>query len=178
CQARGDTIGVSVIVYGTDGRPRHITVDPTGLSRPCQAALTAFARTSLMPAARPWTDGVTEKVMLPLVPGFVACADAPPPPRAPAAAVTLSDVDSPHKTKDVRPVYPGQAQRAGIQGTVILEATISPTGCVSDARVVRSIPYLDGPAMRAVLGWQFQPARMNGAPVPVFMTVTVNFTLQ
>lgn len=178
CRGRGDTIGVSTITYGTDGRPRHIVIDPTGLSRECQAALAAFARTSLLPAAKPWAQDAPEKLMLPLTAGFVACADAPPAPRAPLPAGSLSHIAGPKKTKDVRPIYPAEAQRARIQGVVILEATISATGCLSDARVVRSIPYLDVPAMRAVLGWQFEPARVDGSPVPVFMTVTVNFALQ
>ena len=38
--------------------------------------------------------------------------------------------------------------------------------------------YEDQAALDAVKQWQFTPTLLNGVPVPVIMTVTVNFTLQ
>jgi protein TonB len=70
------------------------------------------------------------------------------------------------------------AQDAMVSGLVIIEATINAEGNVSDARVLRSIPMLDQAALDAVKQWRFTPTLLNGAPVPVIMTVTVNFTLQ
>ena len=64
-----------------------------------------------------------------------------------------------------------------MQGIVILEATLDAHGDVVAARVLRSIPLLDGPALDAVRKWRFTPGRLNGEAVPVIMTVTVNFTL-
>ena len=57
-------------------------------------------------------------------------------------------------------------------------ATIGADGRVKDAKVLRSIPLLDQAALDAVKQWQFTPTLLNGVPVPVIMTVTVNFTLQ
>ena len=57
-------------------------------------------------------------------------------------------------------------------------ATIGPDGRVKDAKVLRSIPLLDQAALDAVKQWQFTPTLLNGVPVPVIMTVTVQFTLQ
>ena len=88
------------------------------------------------------------------------------------------DIKEPMKIKDAKPVYPAEAQAAGIQGVVILEATVAPSGYVSDARVLRSIPLLDQAAVDAVRQWVFTPTLLNGAPVSVIMTVTVNFTLR
>jgi hypothetical protein len=51
-------------------------------------------------------------------------------------------------------------------------------GKVADAKVLRSIPLLDSAALDAVRQWEFTPTLLNGVPVPVIMTVTVNFTLQ
>jgi protein TonB len=87
-------------------------------------------------------------------------------------------IRAPQKTKDVKPVYPAIAQSARVQGVVIIEATIGPTGQVTDAKVLRSIPLLDAAALEAVKQWVFTPTTLNGVPVPVIMTVTVNFTLQ
>jgi protein TonB len=88
------------------------------------------------------------------------------------------DIKEPKKIKDVKPEYPADAQAAGIQGVVILETIIGPSGAVSDARVLRSIPALDQAAVDAVRQWEFTPTLLNGVPVPVIMTVTVNFTLR
>jgi protein TonB len=48
---------------------------------------------------------------------------------------------------------------------------------VTDAKVLRSVPLLDQAALDAVRQWEFTPTLLNGVPVPVIMTVTVQFTL-
>lgn len=70
------------------------------------------------------------------------------------------------------------AQAARIQGLVIIEATIGADGRVINARLLRSLPMLDHAALDAVRQWEFTPTLLNGVPVPVIMTVTVNFTLK
>ena len=62
-------------------------------------------------------------------------------------------------------------------GVVILECTISPQGKVTDVKVLRGIPLLDQAAVDAVKQWVYTPTLLNGVPVPVIMTVTVNFKL-
>lgn len=87
------------------------------------------------------------------------------------------NIKTPTKIRDVRPVYPPEAHAAGISGMVILEVVIDASGNVENAKVLRSIPMLDQAATDAVKQWQFEPTHLNGAPVPVIMTVTVNFTI-
>jgi len=104
---------------------------------------------------------------------------APPPPPPPQAPVRVGGtIKQPTKVKDVKPVYPPIAQSARVSGVVIIEATIGQDGRVKDAKVLRSIPLLDQAALDAVKQWQFTPTLLNGVPVAVIMTVTVNFTLQ
>jgi len=81
----------------------------------------------------------------------------------------------PKKIKDVPPVYPALAKSAGVSGTVTIEATIGPDGKVADATVVQSIPLLDQAALDAVRQWEYLPSMLNGVPVPVLVTVTINF---
>jgi TonB family protein len=88
------------------------------------------------------------------------------------------NIAAPIKTRDVKPVYPAEAQGSGAQGVVIIEVTIDVTGKVSSAHVVRSIPLLDKAAIDAVRQWEYTPTLVGGRPVPVIMTVTVNFTIQ
>ena len=103
----------------------------------------------------------------------------PPPPPPPTQPVRVGgNIKPPQKIKHVNPVYPPIAQSARVQGIVIIEATIGPGGAVQDAKVLRSIPLLDQAALDAVRQWQFTPTLLNGVPVPVIMTVTVQFTLQ
>jgi TonB family protein len=114
---------------------------------------------------------------------------APPPPPPPPPDWASQDANDPPmrvggtikppvKLKNVNPAYPPEAQDAKVQGVVIIEARIERDGTVSRARVLRSIPMLDDAAVEAVKQWEFTPTLLNGAPVPVMMTVTVNFTLQ
>jgi protein TonB len=85
-------------------------------------------------------------------------------------------VKAPSKIRDVKPVYPAIAQSAHVSGVVTIEATIGPEGKVIDAKVVRSIPMLDQAALDAVRQWEYTPTLLNGEPVPVLVTVTINFT--
>jgi protein TonB len=101
--------------------------------------------------------------------------DAPPPP---VQAVRVGgQIKEPKKLKNVNPVYPDIARQARVQGVVILECTISPQGKVTEVKVLRGIPLLDQAATDAVRQWVYTPTLLNGVPVPVIMTVTVNFKL-
>ena len=107
---------------------------------------------------------------------------APPPAVKPAAAEPSPvrvgfGVRQPMKVGGSDPVYPAIAQAARVQGIVIIEATISADGHIVNARILRSVPLLDQAALEAVRSWEYTPTMLNGVPVPVIMTVTVQFTL-
>ena len=87
------------------------------------------------------------------------------------------DIRPPNRITNVNPVYPDIAKQARVQGIVILEAIIDPQGNVTNVRVLRSIPLLDQSAIEAVKQWKYEPTLLNGVPVPIVMTVTVNFAL-
>jgi periplasmic protein TonB len=114
--------------------------------------------------------------------GLIGCRcvlPEPPPPPPPTRPIHLhSGMKAPRKIVDVAPEYPTLARRARADGVVILEAVIDAQGAVTSVRVLRSIPLLDKAAVEAVQRWRFTPALLNNEPVPVVMTVTVNFTLQ
>jgi protein TonB len=87
------------------------------------------------------------------------------------------DIKAPVRTTYVAPVYPDIARTARVQGIVVVECTIDPSGRVVDARVVTGHPLLDKAALDAVRQWRYAATRLNGVPVAVLMTVTVRFTL-
>jgi protein TonB len=102
----------------------------------------------------------------------------PPPPPAPRAPVRPGgNIQPPAKVHDVAPIYPALALAARQQGMVILEAIIDTTGRVQSARVLKGVPLLNDAAITAVSRWVYTPTLLNGVPVPVVMTVTVNFQI-
>jgi len=102
---------------------------------------------------------------------------APPPQPKTPVRPTSSGIKPPSRLAYVAPVYPVLARSTQVEGVVIIDATIDEQGQVVDARVLRSIPLLDEAAVSAVRRWKFSPTLLNGVPVPIVMTVTVNFQL-
>ena len=96
---------------------------------------------------------------------------------APSPVRVGGTIKQPAQTKRVNPPYPPEAQAKNVQGVVIMEATVGTDGKVLDVRILRSIPLLDQAALDAVRQWEYAPTVVNGIPVPVVMTVTLNFTL-
>jgi TonB family protein len=87
-------------------------------------------------------------------------------------------ISPPAKIKNVEPIYPAVAKSARVEGTVVIEATVGADGKVEEAKVIKSVPLLDQAALDAVRQWEYTPTLLNGVPVPVVMTINVNFTRQ
>lgn len=111
-----------------------------------------------------------------LLPGPPAPPAIPADPRPPVRPGGV--VSAPRKVHHVAPVYPEIARSARVEGIVFLEALIDDDGTVREVKVLRSHPLLDGAAVEAVRQWRFTPTLLNGVPVQVIMTVTVNFMLK
>jgi TonB family protein len=59
-------------------------------------------------------------------------------------------------------LYPVNSLAAG---TVTLTVVVEDDGRVSEAKVLKSIPSLDEPSVRAARQWRFEPARLDGRRV-------------
>ena len=97
----------------------------------------------------------------------------------------MANVYSP-KTVDVRaeitkrppPSYTREANRAGIQGHVVLKLVLTAAGEVGSVRVVRRLPYgLTESAMRVACKIKFNPAMKNGQAVSQWLDVEYTFRL-
>jgi protein TonB len=75
----------------------------------------------------------------------------------------------------VEPAYPPLAKQARIQGVVVMTALIDKGGNVQNLQVVSGHPLLAPAAIEAVKQWRYKPFVLNGQPVEVETTVTVNF---
>ena len=76
------------------------------------------------------------------------------------------------------PTYPQMAKIARVQGAVVLAAIIGKDGSIQNLHVVSTAsPLLNQAAMDAVREWKYRPYILDGEPVEVDTTVTVNFVL-
>jgi protein TonB len=183
---------------GAARNPAAIAAAADALSRSAIAALQQWTYDA--PASGPMTFTVTFSFRPGAEPTMAQDTSfRPPPPPPPPGAIRAGttpgtatpgaatpgpppvrvggQIRQPTQLRRVHPVYPPEALASRIQGVVILEAVIAADGSVSNVRVLRSIPLLDEPAVEAVRQWQYSPTLLNGSPVPVIMTVTVQFTL-
>lgn len=81
----------------------------------------------------------------------------------------------------IQPLYPPGAFRAGIEGTVIVNALISETGRVIKTEIIKRVKGafgFDAAAQRAVQRWEFEPATIKGIKVKVWMPVAIEFKKQ
>lgn len=113
---------------------------------------------------------------------IAAAVPLPPPalptaPRPPEPVRVGSITMSPRLVTRVEPVYPAQALAARVEGTVILEIGIDPTGKVTEAMVLRSVSLLDQAALDAVKQWVYAPTCFYGAATPLIVVVPVSFEL-
>jgi len=78
-----------------------------------------------------------------------------------------------------RPSYSDEARKAKYQGTVLLQAVITPDGRGIEIQVVKGLGLgLDEKAVEAVKGWRFKPAvGPDGKPVATLVPIEVTFRL-
>lgn len=77
----------------------------------------------------------------------------------------------------VAPVYPVEARRAHVQGTVLLQARISKEGRIADLQLISGPKELAAAAIGAVQQWRYHPYLLMGEPVEVDTQIQVNFQL-
>jgi TonB family protein len=76
------------------------------------------------------------------------------------------------------PVYPADAKKAGISGSVMLSVVVGADGAVKEVTFREGPQALAQAAIDAVRNWTFKPTMLNDEPVEVETSVTVNFALQ
>jgi TonB family protein len=88
-------------------------------------------------------------------------------------------ITRPEVVRRLDPEYSNEARSALAQGTVLLELTISEQGRAADIAVLSPVGFgLDEKAVAAIEKWVFKPGLKDGVPVPVLVTIEVNFRLK
>ena len=96
---------------------------------------------------------------------------------APTRVRVSSGVSQGLVLRKVNPSYPDEARRKGIQGVVLLAATIDREGNIANLQLISGPPELVPAATEAVKQWRYKPYLLMGIPVEVETQIQVNFTL-
>jgi periplasmic protein TonB len=108
-----------------------------------------------------------------LLAAFAVAQDNPPPKHLRVSSGVADSL----KIHDAMPHYPRKAQEKGIQGDVLLQATIDIKGNLTNLKVVQGDPILVKAAVDAVKKWRYRPYILNGEPVDVDTTIKIQFYL-
>ncbi len=131
----------------------------------------------LGPSTSPFVPGITGPMVSSASP--VPRTPLPPPPPKPRRhePVLVSTISPGGLIYRVEPEYPTLARQARAQGPVKLELLINEEGTVREVVFVSGNVLLKDAAIAAVKQWRYRPTILNGEPVPIQGTVTVNFIL-
>lgn len=102
----------------------------------------------------------------------------PPPPEEDEVFEFFAVSEKPVLKHKETPTYPDLARRAGIEGRVTVMVTISETGDVLDAKILKSVPMLDEAALAAAKKCKFKPAKQRDRFVKVKMSIPFDFRLK
>src|SRR6266852_227721 len=99
-------------------------------------------------------------------------------PSAPATPLAVGgDVKQAKLIFSVSPVYPMLAKNQHVSGSVMVDALIDANGRVTTMKVVSGPTLLQQAAMDALKQWKYQPSSLDGKPVAMHLTVTIQFRL-
>lgn len=168
-----------------DPAPSPAPASPTPPAPPASLAM------SVMPRATTTSDApITTSVdALPASgptgpPAPTTAASPASAPSGPAVAALPPDgvtqTAVPRGGYQVRPSYPHNARRLGIQGTTLLSVFVAADGRVADVVVKQSAghPDLDQAAADAIKRWRFEPARRGSEAVAMWVLLPVEFRLR
>lgn len=78
---------------------------------------------------------------------------------------------------EAAPVYPIMAKNQHVTGDVVIDALIDANGRVTTMKVISGPTLLHQAAKDALKQWKYQPASLDGKPVSMHLTVTLQFRM-
>jgi protein TonB len=92
-----------------------------------------------------------------------------------------ADILPPVEIRRGTPQYTIDAMRARVQGSFLVECVVQTSGVCTDIHIVRALTPsfgLDDEAVKAVRQWRFRPGTRRGQPVPVLVTMQIDFAIR
>jgi periplasmic protein TonB len=77
----------------------------------------------------------------------------------------------------VRPIYPKEAKKMRVQGTVRVRVLITKAGKLTNIELLKGDPLLVPAALTAVKKWRYTPCSLNGVAVDVATVLDIGFNL-
>jgi TonB family protein len=190
CGLEVGAIAVVEVKLRPQGTPENVKplVLPPGSA--CRKAALALAALSRLPRDLAPPPDATERLVIVFDADALLAADEAPVGAPEPLAIRPGSggpVAEPKETLRVKPAYPDSLRRLRLEGTAVLTARIDREGRVADLRVIepagslatanRDGTTLDLEAVRAVARWRYEPARLDGEPVPVLLAVAVSWSV-
>lgn len=123
----------------------------------------------MCPSIRPLFTPVAKTLLSAAMLGLVALSPLP-------AAIPGREPPVPVRT--VAPDYPRELRDHGVSGVVMVKCTVDEQGNVAETSISKSSnENFDKYAVEALKKWKFKPARQDGNPVAMQVTIPVKFTV-
>jgi protein TonB len=95
------------------------------------------------------------------------------------AALAQTKAEPPVPVRTIAPEYPHVMRRDGVSGIVTVRCTVDEKGDVVDPVVEKSSNReFEEPALNALKKWKFKPARQDGNPVAIKVSIPVKFSVE
>lgn len=92
--------------------------------------------------------------------------------------VLAESKEPPVPVRTVAPEYPSEMKRAGVPGVVTINCLIDEQGNVQEAKVAKSSDGIfEQPALEAIRKWKFKPAKLEGSPVAMRVSIPIKFSI-
>jgi len=96
-----------------------------------------------------------------------------------APVFAQSKTEPPVPVRMIAPEYPDELRREGVSGLVMVKCSIDVQGNVAEAEVEKSSnAAFEKPALAAVKKWKFKPAKQDGNPVAIKVSIPIKFVFE
>ncbi len=177
-----DWRGVADVTVDSSGRIHSLNLGKVSVAPSCRRALDTLLRLSLATNTSV-RSGFSDRIVLAHSRSTPLCLDEPTP-AEPMTSVQISGgaIEPPQVLRRVSPEYPKSVRKAmgsNRNVLIVMESVITREGCVRSVRPIQQTPFpeLNGAALMALSQWTFAPGKMDGKPVDVLFSLTINFTV-
>ena len=96
-----------------------------------------------------------------------------------APVFAQSKTEPPVPVRTASPDYPDELRREGVSGLVMVKCEIDASGNVTSAEVEKSSnSAFEKPAVAAVKKWKFKPAKQDGNPIAIKVSIPIKFVFE
>jgi TonB family protein len=170
---------------GAQGKSSASSDAGQGASRPVDKSAPSLKKSAQVPLRSPLRSSSSSAADAGAAPAMTTDAAEPSDDTDSLSSVPLSNrlvnvssgVMAANLVSAPQPSYPTLASLTRTQGNVVMQAVISKDGTVEELHVIKGHRLLRGAAKNAVRNWRYRPYKIDGVPVDVATTVSVDFSL-